>query len=143
MTTVTPSTSKFLPVSPATVLLGPGVRRRLGEVAAEFGPRAVVVTGPHAWPAVEEELSASLSAAGVAFTPFTYDPDCTEPACEQAAVLAAAEGAGLIIGVGGGKALDLAKLVGAAARLPVVNVPTSAATCAVVNATGGSAASAS
>lgn len=129
-------TTKLLPVSPTTVVIGPGVRTRLGEVVRPLGDRAVVITGPHCWPAVEAELTPSLRDAGVAFDVFAYDPDCTEPLAEAAEALLHAQAAGLIIGVGGGKALDLAKLTADAAGVPVVNLPTSAATCAAWTALG-------
>jgi glycerol dehydrogenase-like iron-containing ADH family enzyme len=129
-------TSKQLPVSPAIVLTGPGVRARLGEVVGQFGLRAVVVSGRQTWPAVEADVRSSLEEAGVAFAPFLYDPDCTEPMAEAARALIGATQATVVVGVGGGKALDLAKLVAHAADLPVVNLPTSAATCAAWTALG-------
>jgi glycerol dehydrogenase-like iron-containing ADH family enzyme len=129
-------TPKQLPVSPATVVVGPGVRARLGEIARELGARALVITGPHAWRVIADELGANLDAAGVSWDLFTYDPDCTEPAAEAARALIRAKDAELVVGVGGGKALDLAKLVADAAGVPVANVPTSAATCAAWTALG-------
>ena len=129
-------TTKQLPVAPATVVMGPGAREQLGAVARELGRRAVVVTGPHAWPRVASDVEASLQAAGVAFEVFTYDPDCTEPMAAAAQARLRAEASELVIGVGGGKALDLAKLVADAAGVPVVNLPTSAATCAAWTALG-------
>jgi glycerol dehydrogenase len=128
--------TKQLPVAPAVVWIGPDARHRLGDVLAPHGRHALVVAGPHSWPAAETEVTASLTQAGVTGHLFTYRPDCTEPAAVQAVQAAREAGATVILGVGGGKALDLAKLVAHAAELPVVTFPTSAATCAAWTALG-------
>jgi glycerol dehydrogenase-like iron-containing ADH family enzyme len=85
---------------------------------------------------VEADVARSLGAAGIAHSVYQYDPDCTEPAADAAEALLKAKDAHVIIGVGGGKALDLAKLTADAAGVPVVNLPTSAATCAAWTALG-------
>ena len=51
---------------------------------------------------------------------------------ERLAVLAIEQQAEVLIGAGGGKALDTVKAVGAQLGLPVITVPTIAATCAAV-----------
>ncbi|HEY9724324.1 MAG TPA: iron-containing alcohol dehydrogenase family protein [Oscillatoriaceae cyanobacterium] len=117
-----PSHSKLLPIAPATVLIGPGVRAQLADVLNAHGPRVCVVTGAHVWPPLAPELEK------LAPEVYVYAPDCTEDACARAAGIA--RGCDVVLGVGGGKAMDLAKLVGHAAARPVVNLPTSAATCA-------------
>lgn len=128
--------TKQLPISPGVVWIGPDARARLGAVLAPLGPRVLVVAGPRSWGAVESELAPLLAEAGVGWTLFTYRPDCTVPAADQAVEAARDAGATVILGVGGGKALDLAKLVAHQAELPVVTFPTSAATCAAWTALG-------
>ncbi|MGH8001220.1 MAG: iron-containing alcohol dehydrogenase family protein, partial [Brasilonema sp.] len=59
-----------------------------------------------------------------------YAPDCSEASLKALHKAAKEHKADVIIGVGGGKALDTAKLVAHKLQLPVVTIPTSAATCA-------------
>jgi glycerol dehydrogenase len=59
-----------------------------------------------------------------------YGSDCSEAGLASLRQAVTAHQADLIIGVGGGKALDSAKLLAYQCQLPVVTIPTSAATCA-------------
>ncbi|MEN9220869.1 MAG: iron-containing alcohol dehydrogenase family protein [Thermostichus sp. BF3_bins_97] len=64
----------------------------------------------------------------------TYGVDCSEPELGRLQALGTTEAITGILGVGGGKALDAAKLVAHRLGIPVVTVPTSAATCAAWSA---------
>jgi len=59
-----------------------------------------------------------------------YKGSCNEPKAKEFADQALQEGFDVVVGVGGGVMMDFAKLVGDFAKLPVINVPTSSATCA-------------
>jgi glycerol dehydrogenase-like iron-containing ADH family enzyme len=74
-------------------------------------------------PAVLEEQQLYVAQA-------SYGADCCEASLESLRNAAKEHKADVIIGVGGGKALDTAKLVAHQLQLPVVTVPTSGATCA-------------
>jgi glycerol dehydrogenase len=60
----------------------------------------------------------------------SYVANCSEAELAELRKAVTAHQADVIIGVGGGKALDAAKLLAHQCQLPVVTIPTSAATCA-------------
>jgi alcohol dehydrogenase class IV len=98
------------------ILFGEGVLAEIGATARAYGATALVVTG--ATPARAAPVLAQLDAAGVRAAPFVI---AGEPSV--ATVLAGAEaarslGAALVIGFGGGSALDGAKAIAALATNP-------------------------
>ncbi|MFM6307687.1 MAG: iron-containing alcohol dehydrogenase, partial [Dolichospermum sp.] len=60
----------------------------------------------------------------------SYGADCCEVSLKALRKTAKEHQADIIIAIGGGKALDTAKLVAHQLVLPVITIPTSAATCA-------------
>jgi glycerol dehydrogenase len=126
----TPDPIRELPIAPRRVVSGPGAVAQVGAIARSLGHQALIVGGLHSYPAVQDPLEASLAAAGVRFVATRYGQDCCEPELDRMLAIARVESCSLVIGTGGGKALDAAKLVAHRAGLPVITVPTSAATCA-------------
>ena len=122
------STLPVLSVAPARVMRGAGILAALGPVISELGRRPLVVAGAHTLPLARLHLEPALEALDSAEA--VYSPDCSEATLARLTQAIADHNADLVIGVGGGKALDAAKLLGHQQRLPVVTVPTSAATCA-------------
>ena len=67
---------------------------------------------------------------GIPHREIEHTAPCSEAAARRYAQIAREDGWKAVVGVGGGKIMDLAKLTGDLAGLPVVNVPTICATCA-------------
>lgn len=109
----------------------PGAVARVGAEARRLGTRAYVLCGPTAHALTGAAAEQSLVAADVPCTLEVYAGPCCQEHAEEVAGAALRAGCDVIIGIGGGRILDLAKLVARlAGDLPVMTVPTSSATCA-------------
>lgn len=109
---------------------GRRVLEESGEEIRRFGTKAFLVAGDMAFRAVERRLLPSLELAGVEYIVEIYRGTCSYEAAKEYADRCRAAGCDEVVGVGGGKIMDFAKAVGEMAGLGVVNIPTSAATCA-------------
>lgn len=106
----------------------------LAQVAPALGRdgrrQALVLAGRTAFAAVEARLWPTLAGLCPEGKPVLYRGHCTGEDVATHAAMALQRGDDCVVGVGGGKVLDLAKAVAHEAGLPVYAVPTSAATCA-------------
>jgi glycerol dehydrogenase-like iron-containing ADH family enzyme len=129
MSTVT-ALSPVLTIAPAQVLRGRGVLSQAGGAIALLGHRPLIIGGEQSFAAVQPQLQSALKQRNCQPEWATYRSDCSESTLASLHQSVKKHQADLIVGVGGGKALDTAKLVAHQHQLPVVTVPTSAATCA-------------
>lgn len=132
-----PSTkSSLVPllVAPASVLRGKQVLSCAGEAIAHLGKRSLVVGGSGTLELTESQLQQLFKQHQLSAAQAIYSPDCSENSLESLRASVEDHQADLIIGIGGGKALDTAKLLAYQCKLPVVTIPTSAATCAAWSA---------
>jgi alcohol dehydrogenase class IV len=102
--------------APAAIAFGSGVSRQALSAASGFGARALVVTG--ATPARAAWLIDGLRAAGMAVKVVTIAREPLVADALDAVAQARDWGADVVIGIGGGAALDLAKAVAGLAREP-------------------------
>ena len=125
-----------LTIAPACVLRGQKALAQAGDAIARFGKRPLIVGGsnslaaaqPYLQPILEGRASTGASPLQSAYT--AYGKDCSEISLETLREAVQTHQADFIIGIGGGKALDAAKLVAHQCKIPIVTIPTSAATCA-------------
>ncbi len=120
--------------SPEIYVNEPGALQRLGTLTRQYGHNAYVIGGETALKHVRTVLEASLEAEGVEVIVEVNTGEVTLANIENYAVKLSAAPPDFIVGVGGGKVLDLVKAVGDRLNIPVVTVPTIAATCAAWSA---------
>ncbi len=101
---------------------------RLPQEIARLGRKPMVMAGSKGLEALMDCRPDAM--AGVTGRIERYSGACTMEAASEFAEMARMEHADVIIGIGGGKMMDLAKLAAKNAGLPVIMVPTITATCA-------------
>ncbi|QUH25808.1 iron-containing alcohol dehydrogenase family protein [Serpentinicella alkaliphila] len=103
----------------------------VGGVIKSYGQRVLIVGGKIALEKAQEKLRKSLDENKLEIVDFMwYGGECTYSNIDKIVEKAKNESVDIIVGVGGGKALDTSKAAAEGAGIPSVTIPTTAATCA-------------
>ncbi len=116
----------YLLPAPGRIWRGHGIWAESAAAIAQFGSRPLVIGGDRSI-AFASQLQQAQS---LSIQTISYAPDCSDASLDRLRNAVASHQADVIIGIGGGKALDTAKLIAHQCQLPIVTVPTSGATCA-------------
>lgn len=111
-------------------LQGKGYLCRCGEEIARLGTNPLIVGDGITLGVALDKIVNSLEGYCKKYEVFRHDGTCNEPDAVALAQRAKENGCDVIVGVGGGVIMDFAKLCAYFAGMPIVNVPTSSATCA-------------
>ena len=97
--------------NPVSIHSGPGMRRQIGELAAKYGKKALIVTTGSAHSrALAEEAGASLEAAGLGWAHYNgIRPNPLGSMAAEGAQAARDNGCDMVIGIGGGSVMDASK----------------------------------
>ncbi|OPH58979.1 hypothetical protein BC351_21825 [Paenibacillus ferrarius] len=102
-----------------------------GVLIAPLGRKALIIAGRNSLEAIQtSSFLTSLQASEIIYSIAVFSGKVTTTEIQTYSNIAAEKQVDVIIGIGGGKALDLSKAVGERLEVPVVAVPTIAATCA-------------
>lgn len=108
----------------------PGAIGLAGNEISRLGKRAFILGGSKALSTVEKQLSKSLQDADIRYEYKVYDGYTTHETAKRYAGYCREKQFEVVVGAGGGRIMDLAKAIAHYAKLPVINIPTQAATCA-------------
>ncbi len=128
---------KYGMVMPRKYIQGDGVLREIGTYAALLGEKPLLVWGKRSRQATVEAVDASFREAGIDYLEWNFTGESTLKQAGAVRDYALEHGAGLLVGLGGGKVIDTAKGVAGWLRLPVLVAPTVAATDAPITSTSG------
>lgn len=121
-------------VSPAKYVQGKGALNNMGEYIKKLGQKPLIVSGKNAWSVTEESITNSLESVGTGFHFVQFNGESSLNEVKRIADKGRANAVDLVIGVGGGKALDTAKAVADELDVGVVIVPSIASTDAPTSA---------
>lgn len=114
--------------------IGPDAYTLLPDICRSLGDRLVLIGGKTAMEKAKPALDQALAASSLKLLDaIVYGTECTAGTIATLAGRCAQLGAQIVLGMGGGKALDTAKGVADALDLPYITLPTIAATCAATS----------
>ncbi len=108
----------------------PGILKTLGSEVLRLGKAPLIVGGKTALELTASEIEASVGAVCPRYRIEAHTGTCNDDDARAFAEIARSEKFDVIVGVGGGVIMDFAKMIAHFASLPIINVPTSSATCA-------------
>src|SRR5208337_552490 len=111
-------------VAPGRYVQGPGVLAEAGYYIAPLGSRLFFIGDPFAWSIVGDRILASLAPWQLEYRFETFSGICTKAEADVLSGKARAFAADVVIGVGGGSALDTAKAVFDQIDSTLVTIPT-------------------
>jgi glycerol dehydrogenase-like iron-containing ADH family enzyme len=117
-------------IAPSQVLRGEKILASVIDAIARLGKRPLVVAGNQTRSVIESRLQPLFKKHKLSSSQATYSPDCSETSLASLREAVKSHQADMIIGFGGGKAIDTAKLLAHQCQLPIATIPTSGATCA-------------
>ena len=109
---------------------GKGYLAKTADEILRIGTSPLIIGGKTALAVAQAQIEKSVSGKCNKYEFVVHTGTCNEPRAKELAQLAGEKGYDVIVGVGGGVICDFAKLCGYFAKLPVINIPTSSATCA-------------
>src|SRR5699024_4781660 len=98
--------SNIIFVSPGKYVQGKGALDRLGGNIKGFGKKPLILSGKTAWTVTEEQITQSLQSEKIDFQFVSFQGESSISEVNRIAEEGKKHGADLVIGVGGGKALD-------------------------------------
>lgn len=108
----------------------PGLLEQLGDELARFGDKALVIAGERSWEAVKDRLVPVLEESAIEVSLAIWKGACCAEGARELSGKAKEIGASQIIGIGGGKIIDLAKATAELSGVGATLIPTNVAQCA-------------
>jgi glycerol dehydrogenase len=123
----------YLLTAPVQYISGPDTLNDCGLFIRKWGKNVLVSGGQKALKSVESKLFPALEAVGIEYEINRFTGECSDENIAALVEIVQRKELNAIIGVGGGKSLDTAKSAAEICNVPVICIPTIAATCAAAS----------
>ena len=110
-----------------------GILAEAGNYLKVFGRRPLVLGDSMVLSIVRPILEDQLSKTGLSPSFVTFGEECSKGEILRLVEIARQQNLDFIVGTGGGKAIDTSRMVAERLRLPLLTMPTSAATCSAAS----------
>lgn len=120
----------MLKIGVSRFLYGEGAIQQLPDEIARYGKCALLIGGKTTLPMIKEIIGAQIEKAGIKAEWMVMAEQNSMDYAERLSRKAVEEKKEVLIAIGGGKCMDLCKVISDFAKLPLITVPTSVATCA-------------
>ncbi len=114
--------------SPDRYIQGPGALERVGPLALQHGKSALIISDSDVWQVVGDSVEESFNDVTTTMERSNFTGECSTSEIDRLTDVASKRNADVIIGIGGGKAIDTAKAVCGRTGEVVGSVPTVAST---------------
>ncbi|MFG6667314.1 glycerol dehydrogenase [Halomonas sp. HNIBRBA4712] len=128
------ATNEKVFISPGRYVQGEGVIDRAGHYVSSLGQSALLIADDVVWKIAGEALSKSLESEGVRFERAVFEGEASSREIDRLVELGQKQKAEVVIGFGGGKAIDTAKGVAEKLEAACAILPTTASTDAPTSA---------
>jgi len=108
----------------------PNIIKKSGKYVKALGSNALIIGGKTALSITEKDIIESFEENDVKFSIKEFTGYPTEKAISDLVKYGEELNVDIVVGIGGGRALDTTKAVGNKLNIPIVTIPTIAATCA-------------
>lgn len=114
--------------APGRYVQAAGILTDIGEQTTRHGNSALIVADDVVWELTAEAVERSFAATAGTYNRVVFGGECTAVEVDRLTESAEDSAVDVVVGMGGGKTLDAAKLVAARLDLPLGSVPTIAST---------------
>jgi glycerol dehydrogenase len=111
-----------------------GLLGEAGNYLKPFGRRPMVLGDELVFSIIRPVLEDRLKSAGLSSSFVLFGEECSLSEIARLVGIVRKESMDFIVGTGGGKAIDTSRIVAEQLKLPLITIPTSAATCSAASA---------
>jgi glycerol dehydrogenase len=119
---------KRILLAPSRYVQGAGTLQKMGEHVARLGTNALLVMTRGSQERLRSALSHAVETNKVKWVEGDFQGECTRSEIQRLRSLRVKSACDVVVGVGGGKAIDMARVVANLEGVPLVVVPTIAST---------------
>lgn len=120
-------------LAPRRYIQREGILAEAGSYVKDFGSRPLVLGDELVFSIIRPGLESRFAQVGLASSFVLFGGECSQGEVSRLEEIGRERNTDLVVGTGGGKALDTSRLLADRLKVPLIAIPTSAATCSAAS----------